>query len=90
MYRLSSARARFKPKKLASLLQGLDEAWSGSVSDWLAQYGIDRTSDFDRDSLGTVGSGNHFAEICTPERIIDDSIGSSLNIQEGALYLLGI
>ncbi|KAF8910997.1 tRNA-splicing ligase [Gymnopilus junonius] len=89
LYCLSSARARFKPKKLASLLQGLDEPWSGSVSDWLSQYGIDRTSDFDIGSLGTVGSGNHFAEICTPEKVIEDSTRISLDIQEGALYLLG-
>ncbi|KDR81683.1 hypothetical protein GALMADRAFT_239804 [Galerina marginata CBS 339.88] len=90
LYRLSSsaARARANPKKLASLLQGLDEPWSGSVTEWLAHYGIERTSEFDKDSLGTVGSGNHFAEICTPERIVDASIATSLNIDEDALYLL--
>ncbi|CAA7271636.1 unnamed protein product [Cyclocybe aegerita] len=90
LYRLSSsaARARANPKKLASLLRGIDEPWSGSVSEWLAQYGIARTSAFDKDALGTVGSGNHFAEICTPEKIIDASIAGTLKVEEDALYLL--
>ncbi|KAF8163370.1 release factor H-coupled R [Crassisporium funariophilum] len=87
LYRLSS-RGKLNPKKLASLLQGLDEPWSGSVSGWLARYGIERSSQYDHDSLGTVGSGNHFAEICTPERIIDASVASSLDIDENSLYLL--
>lgn len=91
LYRLSSSasRARANPKKLASLLRGLDDPWTGSVSAWLSQYNIDRVSEFDQSSLGTVGSGNHFAEICTPEKILDSSIAASLNIEEEALYLLG-
>lgn len=92
LYRLSASasRARSNPRKIASLLIGLDEPWSGSVSEWLARYGITQESDFDKPSLGTVGSGNHFAEICTPERIVDESAAASLGIKEDALYLLGM
>lgn len=91
LYRLSASasRAKANPKKIASLLKGLDEPWSGSTSEWLARYGITRTSEFDSTSLGTVGSGNHFAEICAPEKIVDPVAVTSLNIDEGALYLLG-
>lgn len=91
LYRLSASasRAKANPKKFASLLKNLDEPWSGSTSEWLARYGIKRTSQFDQASLGTVGSGNHFAEICTPERIVDLAVAASLNIDEDALYLLG-
>ncbi|KAF8965258.1 tRNA-splicing ligase [Flammula alnicola] len=90
LYPLSSSasRARANPKKLASLLKGLDDPWSGSTAEWLAKYGIERSSDFDKDSLGTVGAGNHFAEICTPERIVDASAAASMNIAQDALYLL--
>lgn len=92
LYRLSasSSRSLSNPKKLAGLLRGLDDPWPGSVSGWLARYGIDRVSTFDTTSLGTVGAGNHFAEICTPEKIVDADIATSLKIQEGYLYLLGI
>ena len=91
LYRLSgsASRVRANPKKIAALLKGLDEPWSGSASEWLARYGITRTSEFDSTSLGTVGSGNHFAEICATEKIVDPAVAASLNIDEGALYLLG-
>ncbi|KDQ60982.1 hypothetical protein JAAARDRAFT_191106 [Jaapia argillacea MUCL 33604] len=74
--------------RLASLLVGLDDPWPGSVAEWLARYGIERRSEFDEESLGTVGAGNHFAEICTIERIVDSEAAQTLDLQEGALYLL--
>jgi release factor H-coupled RctB family protein len=91
LYTLSSpSRSSPNPSKLAGLLTGLDEPWDGSVEAWLAQYGIERTSEYDRGSLGTVGAGNHFAEICSVERIVDEAVAQRLGIQEGALYLLGV
>lgn len=91
LYHLSSSahRARQNPKKIAASLQGLDDPWTGSVEQWLANYGIERSSDFDRSSLGTVGAGNHFAEICTPEDIIDPDSCEALNVKQGGLYVWG-
>jgi release factor H-coupled RctB family protein len=73
---------------VAASLRGLDEPWSGSVVDWLVNYGITRSSAFDN-SLGTVGAGNHFAEICTVERIVDEALAESMGIRDGGIYLLG-
>nr|GAT53241.1 release factor H-coupled R [Mycena chlorophos] len=73
------------PQKLASALQGLEEPWSGSPAAWLADYGITRESPFDASSLGTVGAGNHFAELCTVEKVVEDG---ALDVCEGGLYLL--
>lgn len=90
LYHLSSpSKSQPQPKRLAALLQGLDNPWNGSTSMWLERYDIHRTSDFDASSLGTVGAGNHFAEICSLERAVDPAIAEQLGIQEGALYLLG-
>jgi release factor H-coupled RctB family protein len=89
VYHLSPpSRSLPTPIKVASLLNGLDDPWSGSVQDWLVNYGIDRSSPFDQGSLGTVGAGNHFAEICTVDRLVDETAAASLGIQHGALYLL--
>lgn len=64
LYALASPSKSFpNPVKLASLLKGLDDPWSGSVPQWLAHYAITRRSSFDEGSLGTVGSGNHFCEV---------------------------
>ncbi|RDB21133.1 tRNA-splicing ligase RtcB [Hypsizygus marmoreus] len=89
LYRLSSSpRSVSNPSKLASLLRGLDEPWSGDVPAWLRKYGIERSSHFDANSLGTVGAGNHFAEICSVEKIADATVAESLRITEDCLYLI--
>jgi release factor H-coupled RctB family protein len=71
------------------MLVGLDEPWSGSVTDWLANYGILNTSSFDQ-SLGTIGSGNHFAEICTVEKVMNEAATEMLGVKDNAVYLLGM
>lgn len=60
------------------------------MSEWLAKYGIDKASPFDASSLGTVGAGNHFAEICTVEKIVDPQAAEGLQIREDDRFLLGM
>ncbi|KAF8892518.1 release factor H-coupled R [Infundibulicybe gibba] len=84
----ASARSTSSAAKLANMLRGLDEPWSGSVADWLAHYDIHRSSIYDAPGLGTVGAGNHFAEICTVEKIVDDAVAAELGIKSDGLYLL--
>lgn len=93
LYELSSKRLRLanQPKKLAEKLRGLDDPWDGSVSEWLGRYGLeqnDQWKEFDQ-SLGTVGLGNHFVEICSVENIADEAVAAELGITEDSLYLLG-
>ncbi|KAJ7709821.1 release factor H-coupled R [Mycena rosella] len=89
LYELSARpKSSVNPTKLASSLRGLDEPWSGSVSAWLSNYGITRSSAFDAGSLGTVGAGNHFAELCSVERIVDETVAAQLGVVVGGLYLL--
>lgn len=71
------------------MLRGLDDPWTGSVSAWLSNYGITRVSEFDVGSLGTVGAGNHFAELCSVEKIVDETAAAQLGVQASGLYLLG-
>jgi hypothetical protein len=59
------------------------------VSTWLSNYGITRVSEFDT-SLGTVGAGNHFAELCSVEKIVDEPTAEQLGVLAGGLYLLGM
>jgi release factor H-coupled RctB family protein len=59
------------------------------VSAWLSNYGITRVSEFDT-SLGTVGAGNHFAELCSVEKIVDEPAAEQLGVLAGGLYLLGM
>ncbi|KDQ20095.1 hypothetical protein BOTBODRAFT_386745 [Botryobasidium botryosum FD-172 SS1] len=88
LYNLSAIPTRLSPQKLASHLKGLDSPWEGDVHAWLARYGIERKSEFDLPALGTVGAGNHFAEICRIESIRDAASCASLGLEENKLYLL--
>ncbi|KAF9464778.1 tRNA-splicing ligase [Collybia nuda] len=48
-------------------------------------YGINQLSSFEVGSLGTGGSGNHFAEICTAEKTVDvPSDDYSVIVQTGS------
>ncbi|KAJ7581248.1 release factor H-coupled R [Mycena floridula] len=86
LYHLSS-KSKANPKRLAALLRGLDDPWTGSVSEWLKKYGIDRVSSFDA-SLGTLGQGNHFLEILICEEMVDEETAAHLGLVQDALYLL--
>ncbi|CAG7854470.1 SubName: Full=Uncharacterized protein {ECO:0000313/EMBL:CCA69767.1} [Serendipita indica DSM 11827] len=91
LYPLGATPAHLTPQKLASkLLKGrLDEPWEGDAKRWLSIYGIkgDEEDEFDS-SLGTVGGGNHFAEIVSVERIVDQEACDSMGVYEGRLYVL--
>ncbi|KEP52422.1 tRNA-splicing ligase RtcB [Rhizoctonia solani 123E] len=88
LYRLAATPSRFAPSKIASRLRGLDDPWDGNVSAWLAERGVHKESDFDKLSLGTVGAGNHFAEICVVEDIKDEEACERIGVRNGVVYLL--
>lgn len=89
LYELAaSARLAAQPAKLASLLRGLDEPWDGSAAEWLAKYGLESREEFEA-SLGSVGLGNHFAELCIVEKVVDEAEAGRLGVNSESLYLLG-
>ncbi|KAG8743443.1 hypothetical protein FRC10_012022 [Ceratobasidium sp. 414] len=88
LYHLASIPSRMVPSKIAASLQGLDDPWDGDVRAWLAERGVDRESSFDASSLGTVGAGNHFAEICVVESIKNEEKCEELGVKLGEMYLL--
>jgi release factor H-coupled RctB family protein len=71
-----------KPKRedWAARLKGLDDAWDGSAVEWLAERGVSPSGH--EASLGTIGSGNHFAELQAIE-----SIEKDVDLDPDAVYL---
>lgn len=53
---------RQKIDKWVNKLYGLEQGWEGDSSEYLKSKNIEPTS-FDKQSLGTIGGGNHFAEL---------------------------
>lgn len=69
-----------------SRLENLDEPWDGDTSAWLLDYQLDSTP-FDY-SLGTIGGGNHFAELKKIESVVDGDVFEALGLSTKQFYLL--
>ncbi len=76
-----------KPKReaWANKLRHLDRPWSGDAARFLADRGIAKTG-FE-DALGTIGGGNHFAELQAVEAIVDAARCEELGITPDSAYL---
>ncbi len=78
--------AKAKPEKWSKKLSGLEEPWDGDAVAWLAQR--DATPEGFAPSLGTVGSGNHFAELLRVHQVVDEECFRQLGLEAKQLYLL--
>ncbi len=77
---------KLKQDKCVKRLQDLQEPWAGDTIQWLAQYGVEATeSDF---TLGTIGSGNHFAELQVWHDIHDPHTFDDLGLQKQVVSIL--
>lgn len=79
-------RRKSGPARLAARLVGLDAPWDGDRRAWLALYGVHDETASDAD-LGTVGAGNHFAELCEVDALLQP-VPAHPELAEGALCLL--
>ena len=77
---------RLKLDKWVSRLEGLDLPWDGDSDQLLAEEGM-KVSQFDN-TLGTIGGGNHFAELQVLHRIFDEELYAKMQLDRQALFLL--
>lgn len=85
LWRTELRAKKLKLEKWAAKLQ-LEGAWEGNAASWLASY--DLSGDLFQASLGTIGGGNHFAELQAVEKIYDVEACSALGIEKRWLYFL--
>jgi release factor H-coupled RctB family protein len=78
--------AKAKPEKWYKKLNHLEEPWEGDTANWLGQRGA--TADGHEAAAGTIGSGNHFAELLSVEKIHDREMFSALGMDASGLFLL--
>ncbi len=77
--------AKIKRDKWSAALK-LDDPWEGDTEHWLESYDLPSTL-FDR-SIGTIGGGNHFAELQQVKEIYDIDAFNALGIDKRRLQLL--
>jgi release factor H-coupled RctB family protein len=75
-----------KPDRFIKKLGGLQSAWDGDVVAWRAKFDV-ASSDFDS-VMGTIGGGNHFAELQCVEQVIDAKRCAELGLDANRLQVL--
>lgn len=85
LYRTALDGRKPKREAWANKLRHLDRPWEGDAAHFLAQHGVAVTG-FE-DSLGTIGGGNHFAELQAVETIVDTFECEHLGITADHAYL---
>jgi len=78
--------AKAKPEKWAKKLSGLEEPWGGDVVAWLQERGAEPEGF--ASSVGTIGMGNHFAELLRIRDVTDSNSFHSVGLDENNLFLL--
>ncbi len=71
-------------------MDGLDRPWDGDRSNWLESFQCEvggALARFD-DALGTIGGGNHFAELQQVETVADRERFNALGMDENRLVVL--
>jgi release factor H-coupled RctB family protein len=86
LWPLDLSLRKFKPERAAERLQELEDPWDGDLADWRVPFGLEPTA-YDA-SLGTIGGGNHFAEVQGVAEVIDPAALATLGIDPGQLLLL--
>jgi release factor H-coupled RctB family protein len=76
---------KLKRETWADRLRNLDEAWDGDSRAFLGARGIELSAH--DHGLGTIGSGNHFAELQAVESIANPERCEQLGIAGDAVYL---
>lgn len=75
-----------KPEKWSQKLRYLEEPWEGDAAAWLEERGAQ--NDGYNGSVGTIGGGNHFAEVLRQREVHDMEAFHALGLDEGKLCLL--
>jgi release factor H-coupled RctB family protein len=86
LWKTDLPRRKAKLDRWTRLRFDLEHPWEGEIGTWLAKAGLASTR-FDS-SLGTIGGGNHFAEVQAIEKIHDRDECERLDLAPDELLIL--
>jgi release factor H-coupled RctB family protein len=86
LFRTDLVRRDAKLDRWAALRFDLEHPWDEFVGEFLAEHDLDSTP-FDS-ALGTIGGGNHFAELQTVEQVLDVAAFKKLGLGKQQLVVL--
>lgn len=77
---------KFKIDRIVQKLVGIDRPYGSGTAQWVETHALSPTNH--DQSIGTIGGGNHFAELQQVESIIDSEIFQKSGLCSNTLYLL--
>jgi len=77
---------KMKVDRWLGRLEGLDAPWNGNAAQWLEDHGLEAGGS--DGALGSIGGGNHFAELVKVAEVMDAAAFSHLGMDAQALHLL--
>ncbi len=86
LFKTDLLRRKARLDRWAGLRFDLEHRWEGSVGAWLGARNLEPT-EFD-DALGTIGGGNHFAELQAIEKVVDADELAMLELGKEELVML--
>jgi release factor H-coupled RctB family protein len=86
LFKTDLVRRDVKLDRWAKLPFNLEHPWDQFVSDFLAEHDLEST-EFDS-ALGTIGGGNHFAELQAVEKVLDADELKKLDLGKQQLVVL--
>jgi release factor H-coupled RctB family protein len=86
LFKTDLVRRDVKLDRWAKLQFNLEHPWDEFVNDFLADQELEST-EFDA-ALGTIGGGNHFAELQAVEKVLDAEAFKKLNLGKEQLVVL--
>ena len=85
LWRTGIPLRKFRPDTAVRRLHGLEEPWAGDSAARLSGAGLPPLA---RHALGTIGGGNHFAELLRLEEVVDRSIFAACGLDADAVHLM--
>ncbi len=79
-------KSKFKLDKCVKKLTGFEEVWSGDSEKILETYSLPKT--LWPMALGTIGSGNHFAELQCVDTVFNENLLQESGLQKNKITLL--
>ena len=86
LFKTDLVRRDAKLDRWAKLQFNLEHPWNEFINDFLAEQDLEST-EFDA-ALGTIGGGNHFAELQTVEKVLDVAAFKNLGLGKQQLVVL--
>ncbi len=85
LWRTDIRLRKFRPDKAERQLHGLEEIWSGDAAARLAEADLPPLA---LEALGSIGGGNHFAELLKVEDVVDEAAADAIGLDAGAIHLM--